>query len=178
MTRKSYGLKKTVQTKSHRVDAVGCWIMGTTFVSLSPESSAGEVGFWMQDSVLELWLRLLALHLPEDPEPGPLAHRLRDQWLLASRGYFNGWVPHCLDEFASSEQGIRLIRQTIQSLMTRLNEASDSLDHDTLNLLGIEGLFTAEIATAKLEEVGKAFIDLLDGRITSTVESTAFMPGS
>jgi hypothetical protein len=34
--------------------------MGTSFVSI------GDHGFWMTDSILEIWLRLLALHV-EDP---------------------------------------------------------------------------------------------------------------
>jgi hypothetical protein len=36
--------------------------MGTSFVEI------GEKGFWMQDSILELWLRLLALHIADPDE--------------------------------------------------------------------------------------------------------------
>jgi hypothetical protein len=39
--------------------------MGTTFVTLSHETSGKEPGIWMRDGILELWLRLLALHLPD-----------------------------------------------------------------------------------------------------------------
>lgn len=52
--------------------------MGTSFVSIN------DKGFWMQDSVLELWLRLLALHI-KDPSKDEevVVRRIRDNWLLA-----------------------------------------------------------------------------------------------
>lgn len=72
--------------------------MGTTFVTLDPSP-----GFWMSDSMLELWLRLLALHLPEptDEEAEAATLPIRNQWLLASRGYFTGHVPHDLERRAA-----------------------------------------------------------------------------
>jgi hypothetical protein len=42
-----------------------CKSMGTTFVTLARGVSDNDPGFWMPDGRLELWLRLLALHLPE-----------------------------------------------------------------------------------------------------------------
>ena len=47
--------------------------MGTSFVSISGH------GFWIQDSLLELWLRLLALHIEDPVESGGLATTIRDQ---------------------------------------------------------------------------------------------------
>jgi hypothetical protein len=44
--------------------------MGTTFVTLSHDSSTGDPGFWMRDGMLELWLRLLSLHLPGPTNAG------------------------------------------------------------------------------------------------------------
>ena len=61
--------------------------MGSTFVSV------GECGFWLRDSLLELWLRLASLHIEDPQESGGVAAKIRDQWLLASRGCFNGCVP-------------------------------------------------------------------------------------
>jgi hypothetical protein len=55
--------------------------MGTTFVTIREGNTGDEPGFWMRDHMLELWLRLLALHLPEPTNQGehspttPLAFR-------------------------------------------------------------------------------------------------------
>ena len=67
--------------------------MGSFFVTAD-----GEHGFSMRDGHAQLWLRLLALHIPEpintDSEAMHLvSHQIRDQWLLASKGFFNGCVP-------------------------------------------------------------------------------------
>ena len=43
----------------------------------------------MRDRILEVWLRLLALHIA-DPEQGSIGQQIREGWLLASRGYFLG----------------------------------------------------------------------------------------
>src|SRR5262249_50741042 len=54
----------------HNLTSLSCKAMGTTFVTLSHESSGKERGFWMRDEMLEVWLRLLALHLPEPTDSG------------------------------------------------------------------------------------------------------------
>jgi hypothetical protein len=154
--------------------------MGTTFVSLSDTTSDGEVGFWMQDAVLELWLRLLALHIPEPTTDDETSYRIRNQWLLASRYNFVGCVPHCLDiDIAiSTPVGRAIVLAAIDSLMDRLAKAPPSLNGPTLDLLGCDGAFQNSFEARRLIDVGNAFRDLLAGRITCTVESTDFMPGS
>ena len=70
--------------------------MGTSFVTITDGITGDEPGFWMRDEMLELWLRLLSLHLPEPNDNGEntATPDIRNRWLLASRGYFNGCVPH------------------------------------------------------------------------------------
>ena len=154
--------------------------MGTTYVTLTRDVSGHEPGFWMRDSVLELWLRLLSLHLPEPTDGGE--HRattaIRNQWLLASRGYFQGHVPHGLEDACSTPEGCAVIRDAIRSVMASLCESTKPLDPDTLNLLGIEGTFQKEFDRKWLLEVGHAFLDLLDGKVGSNVTTTDIMPGS
>ena len=152
--------------------------MGTTFVSLTDTTSEGEIGFWMRDSVLELWLRLLALHIPEPSSDHDVSYRIRNQWLLASRGYFSGHVPHDLHSAMSTEIGRTIILAAIKSLMAELANVPRILDGKTLNLLGIEGTFREGFETYRLIDVGNAFLQLLAGELTCTVESTEFMPGS
>ena len=95
--------------------------MGTTFVGIS------DRGFWIRDSVLELWLRFLALHIEDPGESGSLATSIRDQWLLASRGFFNGCVPEGLEEAVSTPEGEALVRAAIHSLLGALESAPTRL---------------------------------------------------
>ena len=145
--------------------------MGTSFVKIN------ECGFWMLDSVLELWLRLLALHIEDPMEPGSVASKIRDQWLLASRGSYNGCIPICLDEDIATEDGKQIVRAAILSLLKALVQSPLTLGKDTLNLLGIDGNIGRDIETMRLIEVGRAFLELIDGKITSTARDTSFMPG-
>jgi hypothetical protein len=82
-------------------------LMGTTFVRIA------EAGFWVCESVLELWLRFLALLIEDPVESGTMAAKIREQWLFASRGYCVGWVPNGLAEAGSTEEGARLVRAAI-----------------------------------------------------------------
>jgi len=148
--------------------------MGTTFVGTK------DRGFWMHDSLLELWLRLLALHLedPSSTESSPVPG-IRDQWLLASRGYFNGCVPHGLEDALATQEGNSAVREAVQSLMRALSAAPAYISKDALNLLGFSGSsFEADIETRRLSEIGQAFLDLLDGKIHYGPADTSFMPGS
>lgn len=158
-----------------------CKAMGTTFVTLSREASGKEPGFWMRDGMLELWLRLLALHLPEPTDNGEYQAtlKIRNQWLLASRGYFNGCVPHGMEDACATQEGRAVVRMAIDSLLAALQQARTPLDADMLNLLGIEGgQFTVPIERKWLQEIGHAFLDLLDGKIRCVPSSTEIMPGS
>ncbi len=146
--------------------------VGTTFVNISGR------GFWMLDSVLELWLRLLALHVDDPVESGTVATKIRDQWLLASRGIFTGCVPDGLEEAGSTEEGLALVQAAIHSLLQALEEAPGHLNKDVFNLMGFSnGTFTRDLETWRLVEVGNAFLALLDGNITAGPSDSSFMPG-
>ncbi len=88
--------------------------MGTTFVGI------GGKGFWMADDILELWLRLLALHVEDPADSNSPAHVIRTNWLLASRYDFGGCVPHCIEEAVSTLEGRRVVLGAIESLRTAL----------------------------------------------------------
>jgi len=133
----------------------------------------------MRDGILELWLRLLALHL-EDPakDQAHVVRTIRDNWLLASRGYFGGHVPTDLEAAVSTEEGRAAVVTAIESVMRTLKKAPAKLDHQTLNVLGFEGgEFTGDIEREQLLEIAAAFLDLIAGKIQSDATSTAFMPG-
>ena len=127
--------------------------MGTTFLAIGEPRR----GFWLRDGVLELWLRFLALHVEDPVDDDSLATRIRNQWLLASRGFFNGCVPDGLDEAVSSTEGERIVRDAIESLLKDLAESPDHLNKDVLNIMGFNGgTFTSDIETWRLIEVSEA----------------------
>jgi hypothetical protein len=155
--------------------------MGTTFVTLTREAPGKDPGFWMSDGMLEIWLRLLALHLPEPTDSGEhkATLKIRNQWLLASRGYFGGCVPHGMEEACATQEGKAVVCIAIDSLLAALQDTKNPLDSDTLNLLSIEGgQFTAPIERKWLQDIGHALLDLLEGRIIGTASSAEVMPGS
>lgn len=154
--------------------------MGTTFVTLTKGRNGDEPGFWMRDELLELWLRLLALHLPEPNDAGEHTATLeiRNQWLLASRGYFTGFVPHAMEDACSTKEGREVVRHAIKALIANLSLAESPLDTGTINLLGMEYGWEYSSERQPLRDIGRAFLDLLDGKIKCTARSTNVMPGS
>ncbi len=147
--------------------------MGSSFVGISGR------GFWVQDSLLELWLRLLALHIDDPAESDVAAGIIRDQWLLASRGYFSGCVPHGLEEAVSTTEGAALVRAAVGSLLEALAMAPSGLGKDVLNLMGFSGgPFTGDVATQGLIEISIAFLGLLDGDVTAGPDDRSLTSGS
>ena len=155
--------------------------MATTFVTLSRAAPGPPRGFWINDGLLELSLRLLALHLPEPADSGEHAATpaIRDRWLLASRGYFVGCIPHAMEEACADEAGRRAVRSAIDSLLAALGKSDVPLDAGTLNLLGVEGgEFCAALERWRLRDIAHALLDLLDGKIHATAAQMDIQPGS
>lgn len=145
--------------------------MGTSFVGI------GGHGFWMTDGILELWLRLLALHVDDPVEDDSLETKIRNQWLLASRGYFGGCVPDGLEDAVATEAGKTIVVQAIHALLKCLEKAPQTINKDVLNLLGFSNPFVLNIETQRLIEVANAYLDLIDGKIQTDARDTSFMPG-
>ncbi|MGF1868316.1 hypothetical protein L4D15_24245 [Enterovibrio norvegicus] len=146
--------------------------MGTTFVSINKK------GFWLRDRLLELWLCFAALHIEDSPEENSEAHKIRDQWLVASRGAFTGCVPDGLDEAVSTESGKEIVVSAISSLLKELKQAPDELDKDVLNLMGSFSKFAGNVETFRLVEISQAVLDLIEGKVgTDDASDTSFMPG-
>ena len=164
--------------------------MSTSFVTLGRTISgtlAGQgdqVGFWINDADLELLLRLLALHIPdtastrtEAAEDAQIALSIRDQWLLASRGWFLGCVPHGLEGAANTDAGMAVVRTALTALSAALTYMPDGMPGGVGPLLGIEGIYTEDIPIWRLRACGKALEDLLDGQIVTTSHDSLIIPG-
>jgi hypothetical protein len=146
-------------------------IMGSTYITFKNPALDQNLGggFWMRDGLLEVWLRLLSLHVEVPVINGAviresLATSIRDQWLLASGGHFIGCIPHGLEEAASTPEGKAIIRTAVLSLLEALSKTGDWIAKDTLNLMGIEGEFEADLKISDFIGIGRTFLDLLDGK--------------
>lgn len=159
--------------------------MGSTFVTLGRDTSGkrtadvrDQVGFWMTDAMLELWLRLLALHMDEPDQADSSAAVTRNQWLVASRYGCVGAVPHGLEEATATDEGLTLVKAAVASLDRILRQTTDSLSAQMLNLLGFEGEWNRAVDPTDLRDVASAFIDLLDFNVQSTASTKRPYPGS
>ena len=147
--------------------------MSTSFVSINRK------GFWMNDSILELFLRFAALHIEDSQEQNSLAHRIRDGWLLASRGFVSGSSMLCLDADTATEEGRQVVLRAIESLLEALRDNTGLIDKTALNLMGIaSGRWTDGFPANLLIEVGEAFVELVNGHPFGDAGSGGPMPGS
>jgi hypothetical protein len=148
--------------------------MSTSFVGI------GGKGFWMRDGVLQLWLRLLALHVENTRDPNSPSHAIRTNWLVASQGGFAGCIPDGMEQAVSTADGRSVVLNAIESLRKALLKAPPTLDRGVLNVLGFDPLsarWIRDFETRRLLEVTDAFTDLIHGRVDSDASDTAFMPG-
>jgi hypothetical protein len=145
--------------------------MGSSFVQI------GGNGFWMRDAMLELWLRLAALHLEDQVDDHSTVHTIRNEWLLASRGFFGGAVPFHLAENIATPDGRKAVVDAINSLQNELKNNLTDLQPSVLNLLGIAGKFMGHVESAQLAEVGKSMLALIDGQRFGSAADSSFEPG-
>jgi hypothetical protein len=147
--------------------------MSTSFVSINRK------GFWMNDSILELFLRFAALHIEDSQKEHSLAHRIRDGWLLASRGFMSGASLLYLDADTATEEGRQVVLNAIESLLEALRENTGLINRNALNLMGIaSGRWTTGFQADLLIEVGEAFVALVNGHPFGDAGAGGPMPGS
>jgi len=122
-----------------------------------PAADAEEVGIWMRGEVLELWLRLLAVHV-EDPAPQEakrlcFAREVRHQWLLASREYSRSMVPPGIAELCVKPLGMEIVRNAIRPLGTALERPPPQLSCGVLNLMDLNYELIDNVETERLKEI-------------------------
>lgn len=149
--------------------------MATTFISKN------QKGFWVRDGILEIWLRLAALHLREpgkDDKDAKLLYEIRNNWLFASRGKLPGGVPFDLEKQTNTEQGKAIVLKALMDLGAALRRAPEELDKDTINILGFEGgRVVGDIETWRLMEINESMISLVNGKQYADAADKSFMPG-
>lgn len=140
--------------------------METTFVCVRGN------GFWIQDSLLALWLRFLALHAEDQQDPLCAASIMRSEWLVGSRGYFPGCLPFELQANVATDEGKLIFLQAVDALLVALRANPGYLDHRTLQVMGMEPCFPCDVETSLLVEVSLAFQDIVLGQPAAQAPST------
>lgn len=144
--------------------------MGTSFISIPSgdkhlsASQSVRTGIWVNNSILQLVLRLLVLHVPEPPpgEVGVESKAIRDQWLLASGVAFTGCVPHELDTISTSANGLLIIRGALKSLSAAMIDMPAELPGPLFSLLGMGEPATAGIRMQDLQSTVADILSLLN----------------
>ena len=137
----------------------------------------GEFGFWVINEQLDLFYRLLALHIDE-PAPEDVnseAYIIRNILLLESKLGFQNFAPSGFEEVAPTESAKAIVIFAVTSLLEALNKIA-KIDGPTLNLLGMSDEFVGELNPKTYIEIGNAFIDLLKGRIKTTKNDGLCIP--
>jgi hypothetical protein len=119
-------------------------------------------------AVVSLAIGLLALHIDEPSSASDYRHKIRAQWLLASKYNFVGAVPHDLEEFTATTEGFDIVRKAVNSLSRMIGQLDQPIQHQTLNLMGFEALWLKDIAVHELQEFAIKFDHLLESRIFTT----------
>ena len=131
----------------------------------------------MRDDFLELWLRFAALHIEDTNEDHSLAHTIRNEWFLASRGYFSGSVPFQIEENVATGEGKAIVLKAFGSFLSSLRQGPEFLNSGVLNLMGMDG-WGSDIETQRLIQVGESLVQLIEGKNFARPEDSSFMPGS
>ena len=148
--------------------------MGTSFTEYKGH------GFWASDACLEVWLYLLANEITRSQEsiPGWL-DRARQEWLTQATVGFGGWISAGLDELVGDEAGVDAVVHLAEQALVRLGRRGAVLSQAELNALGTGGSgsrFTRDVETWKFEVIGRAFIALLRGQISTDAATSSVYP--
>ncbi|BDS07412.1 hypothetical protein NT6N_24520 [Oceaniferula spumae] len=132
--------------------------MGNSYVTFQ------NLSFRSRDTLLELWLRLLALNLPDDQyKPKTWIHELRNEWLFQASGLWNGVISPQLDKFCTTQERIEVVLATSNRLMVRLKACGDVVGSRELGLLGL-GSFEVDYPVHYFEQMHERFEALLLGQ--------------
>ena len=137
-------------------------------------------GFWARETSLEVWLRLVSLHLHYRVGIEEAAFRdLRESWLIATSGC-QGCVGNCadLDRVLFDDKLVAVAIEASEETLKVIDGLGPELDHRYLNALGIDGHFTADLHAWKVVQIGEHFIRLLRGELPWQVRSSPLLPSA
>lgn len=139
-------------------------------------------GFWSHDVILEVWLRVLTLHLGSDASSEGWQRELHDHWLSESSGNSCGFISPALDEFLTDEDRLAVVLRSSEEGINRLNQFGDFVPFAFLNSLGIETAFPPYFSSDHPIEwynlVASRFMALLKGELTADAANSPTVPAT
>ncbi len=147
--------------------------MGTSFTAFQGR------GFWASDSSLEVWLYLLASEINSMLDVPDWLAQAQDEWLMMAQVGLVGSIHADLDGLLTTpqkkEQVIKLAQQTITSLEAH----GPLLSQERLNAMNTGGsgsYFTRDVETDLFLQIGKAFVSLLKGELSTDSSTSPTLP--
>jgi hypothetical protein len=134
-------------------------------------------GFWSRDVQLELWLRLLALNLPDALVPG-WQKDLQHEWFFWSSGRCNGFVSAQLDTLSDDPEKVVTVLRTSRKTLDLISACGECIPSTFLNLLGASGRFEQAFSTRLIVDVGEQFIALLENKDSELCEGGKASPAT
>lgn len=135
-------------------------------------------GFWCDDSLLEVWLRVLALHLGEEVyEPG-WQHDLRDHWLAMSGLNIVGCIHPSLERFLTEDERIAVILHVTERSMRSLRAFGKFVPAAFLNALGFTNSFPDDLPMEWFNRIADCFTALLQGELGTDASDSPVLPAT
>lgn len=158
-----------------------------TFATVAPMGSSFTCfrghGFWTRDSLLEVWLRLLANEVDRLDRVPTWLKEARTNWHIQATSGFNGFVAAALDEFLTGDERIHLIESLAVRALSRLAVVGPLLPKEYLNTLMEEpssgygadpkaGYFSRDGEACPFVRVGECFLALVRGKLDADDENS------
>lgn len=146
--------------------------MGTSFTKFNGK------GFWTRDVYLEVWIGALVYEIDQllSFSKTEWLMLVRQEWHLQATAGFSGWIHLNLDERITNDEEKRRLIALSERAMTALAAYGDVIPCNVLNaftsdetIASREKDFTVDSPSLPFLCVGRAFIQLLKGELTTTV---------
>jgi hypothetical protein len=135
-------------------------------------------GFWSRDSLLQAWLRVVALNMGEEVYKEGWQHDLRDHWLLMSGIGGGGCVWPSLDEFLTDEDQVAVILRASECAIQRLRAFGAFVPAAFLNALGFEYPFDADLPIEWFNRIADCLSALLRGTLATDASNSPTLPAT
>ena len=104
-------------------------------------------------------------------------HDLRNEWLLVSAGFFNGFVSASLDKFLTDDERVAAVLRASQRSIQSLRAFGAYVSAAFLNALGLSG-FTADLPIVWFERMADWFAKLLRGELMTDASTSPTLPAT
>lgn len=134
-----------------------------------------DKGFWCRDTLLQLWLRVLCLHMDHNVHVAGWERELRDKWLFASSG--ESCCPTALlDEFLTDGDRVSYILRVSERSIQSLRAFGPYVPAAFLSALLGGGKCEADWPVEWFERIANTFAMLLRGELITDIRTSPTLP--